>query len=289
MILKSIVQPFELLGVTINSSLQDVRKSYYQLALVCHPDKGGDPQDMQILHDAYVWVTHQLCLANENEKTYEQAQKEFDDFVATNFSSNIPSFTDVVLETHDIDASSLQEWFAKYSSNNDHYTWFRQILIRDLQIETFRKDEIHIEDVLHNALNKTNACFDQHMTPASVPHGYGSFIVPHEDKEIPKGKQFAKHDLIIYQEQQPFDTNQVTYINMPNSMEDYSMTCGTIHGYDYSVAFTDQLPSLEDELNKLCPHFAATMTLDDLVSQRKQFDEEHQKNVNNTPNIQMWK
>jgi curved DNA-binding protein CbpA len=51
--MKTSIQPYELLGVTMKSSLNDVRKAYYQLALLCHPDKGGNPQDMQLLHSAY--------------------------------------------------------------------------------------------------------------------------------------------------------------------------------------------------------------------------------------------
>ena len=46
---KSLINPYELLGVNINSCLKEVRKSYYNFAKICHPDKGGDKKDMYIV------------------------------------------------------------------------------------------------------------------------------------------------------------------------------------------------------------------------------------------------
>ena len=35
---------YELLGVTKDATMDDIRKSYRKLAIKCHPDKGGDPE-----------------------------------------------------------------------------------------------------------------------------------------------------------------------------------------------------------------------------------------------------
>ena len=39
----SLIDPYNLLGVTINSSPKEVKQAYYNLALLCHPDKSNTP------------------------------------------------------------------------------------------------------------------------------------------------------------------------------------------------------------------------------------------------------
>ena len=75
----NLLNPYKLLGVTINSTSRELKKSYYMLSLLCHPDKGGDKNDMDIVHKAYLYVKKQL-LNNENPVTYEEAEEEFDKF-----------------------------------------------------------------------------------------------------------------------------------------------------------------------------------------------------------------
>ena len=62
----SLVNPYNLLGISIDSSLKELRKNYYELALICHPDKGGDSKDMIVLHRAYLYCKQQLEYAEEN-------------------------------------------------------------------------------------------------------------------------------------------------------------------------------------------------------------------------------
>jgi curved DNA-binding protein CbpA len=41
----SFLNPYELLGVTVDSDISTLTKNYYKLALLCHPDKGGNQED----------------------------------------------------------------------------------------------------------------------------------------------------------------------------------------------------------------------------------------------------
>ncbi len=45
--------PYELLGVTPNTSPQDVKRAYRKLAQKHHPDNGGDYNTFQELAEAY--------------------------------------------------------------------------------------------------------------------------------------------------------------------------------------------------------------------------------------------
>ena len=61
------INPFNLLGVTINSSHKEVRRAYYKLSLICHPDKGGSKDDMIMLHNAYNYVMEQIEFSEKAE------------------------------------------------------------------------------------------------------------------------------------------------------------------------------------------------------------------------------
>lgn len=64
---KTLINPFELLGVTEQSSAKEVRKAYYQLALLCHPDCGGHEESMKVLVNAWEFVEEQI--KNKNDIT----------------------------------------------------------------------------------------------------------------------------------------------------------------------------------------------------------------------------
>ena len=74
-----LLNPYHLLGVSIYSTIRELKKSYYSLSLLCHPDKGGSDKDMDIIHKAYLYIKQQL---HNNDKTItcEEAEAEFEDF-----------------------------------------------------------------------------------------------------------------------------------------------------------------------------------------------------------------
>jgi hypothetical protein len=92
--------PYELLGVTIDSTLQDVKKSYYELSLIVHPDKGGNTDDMSCLHRAYLFVRKELEQVNRT-KTVEDLQNEFSAFCDEQ-KERIPLFQDIYAEAFDL-------------------------------------------------------------------------------------------------------------------------------------------------------------------------------------------
>ena len=88
-----LLNPYELLGVTIESSPADVRKAFYELAKIMHPDKGGTASDMDALYNAYCYV-HQQLLSVNREATIEQLQVEFDNFCKMQ-TDGPPPFVDI--------------------------------------------------------------------------------------------------------------------------------------------------------------------------------------------------
>lgn len=94
------LDPYALLGVTIASTCQQVRKAYYELALHAHPDKGGSAEQMRIVHNAYAYVIHQIAGVNRTV-TYEDLEKDFADFCASQ-TQRPPSLADIRADAFDL-------------------------------------------------------------------------------------------------------------------------------------------------------------------------------------------
>ena len=77
------INPYNLLGVNPNMpDLKQLKKSYYRLALLCHPDKGGNKHSMDIVHKSYLYIKKQFDNC-QNLKSYEELEKEFELFCKT--------------------------------------------------------------------------------------------------------------------------------------------------------------------------------------------------------------
>lgn len=277
---KSLIQPYELLGVATTSTLKEVRKAYHHLALFCHPDQGGDPKDMRMVQAAYEWITAQISKVN-TDYTYEIAQQEFDDFVAAQNKHNthLPSITDVLMESNGLNEKEMRDWYAKTEKGPEYYEWFQRFLWQQLMVfQEHNHDERIGDDVFERAYQRLEESL-QSMTKMSVPHGYGSYAAE-QPSDAPL-QTFPSKQLIIYTEQQPFTqrTNTFTDIHLRPQMDDYSTSCASLDGYDYSLAFTNQDPCLEKELEEVCSMFSSKISVDEALVQAQKEREEFAKNV----------
>ena len=61
----SLLNPFGLLGLDYSASREEVRLAFKELALICHPDKGGDMEQMRVLYLCYKYKTYILVINSE--------------------------------------------------------------------------------------------------------------------------------------------------------------------------------------------------------------------------------
>lgn len=106
------INPYDLLGVTIHSSMDELKKAYYSLSLLMHPDKGGSAEDMVTLHRAYNFVRRELQSVN-HDITVEQLEDEFRTFCVDQ-TQEVPKFQDIYAEAFEL------EKFNKYFDNQDN-------------------------------------------------------------------------------------------------------------------------------------------------------------------------
>ena len=107
-----VLNPYDLLGVTVNATVQEVRKRYYALACLCHPDRGGTNEQMQILHNAYEYVVRQVAL--NRTVTFEELEKDFEEFCEAQ-KLEIPPFYDIHAEAFNL--PKFNEVFAQADPN----------------------------------------------------------------------------------------------------------------------------------------------------------------------------
>ena len=93
----SLINPFELLGVNCKSSREEVRKSFKELSLVCHPDKGGDEEQMKMLMISYKYVLGQIEY-QEHGRTMEEEEENFKKFLEGQSNEKIPGIFEIMSE-----------------------------------------------------------------------------------------------------------------------------------------------------------------------------------------------
>lgn len=136
----NMLDPYALLGVAVDSTPAEVKKAYYELSLLCHPDKGGSASDMTCLHAAYRFVMHQSSAANRAE-TVESLEARFADFCERQMATKPPSFCDIADE---VDG------------------------------ETRAMRRMQFDAVFSKGVQ------DGHLSGAADPDGYGSYMAPSE-------------------------------------------------------------------------------------------------------------
>lgn len=94
-----IINPYELLGVSINSSLDEIKQRFYALALFIHPDKGGSNEDMIILNHAYKFIVNEI--SSIKNISVEALEKEFKNFCDIQ-EKTIPEFRDLYADLFDL-------------------------------------------------------------------------------------------------------------------------------------------------------------------------------------------
>ena len=109
--INKLFDPFEFSGFDSknpnNITIKDLKKSYYTLALICHPDKGGNPEDMLILQNSYLYIKEQIELKDTNSKDYDITCQDFQKFMKEQ-SQDPPPFSKVYEDT--------QEWLREFNS-----------------------------------------------------------------------------------------------------------------------------------------------------------------------------
>lgn len=165
---QQLLNPYELLGVTIESSPSDVRKAFYELAKIMHPDKGGTSSDMDALYKAYCYV-HQQVVSVNRDATVDTLQEEFDTFCKLQKDSP-PPFVDI--------HNDWAEEFSKaWSQTTPRWNSSEQVGYGDLMAPSEYQDDGSVQPV---SFADTEAIpvkhtFGQQLVQYTEPLAFGCF------------------------------------------------------------------------------------------------------------------
>ena len=218
------LNPFEFLGLNLTSSLSDLKKRYYELSLLCHPDRGGNKDDMITLHNCYLYVKTHLENIDPNNisETYLKLEKEFEIFCRTQQEQQVPSF-------HQI-----------YQENNDFIQQFNQYFENSLKITQSDDQESisNYDQPFKNGYQDMMEISDYHQQDVSN-FELKEYKYSETDSQIPIQNNIQQ-PIIIYQEPTSLPDNYGIFQHLNNNkITDFSYNSEQINMTDYQKAFND--------------------------------------------------
>lgn len=226
----SLINPYSLLGVKTSSNLSELKKNYYQLSLLTHPDRGGSSSDFQTVHLAYQYIKEQL--EGVKDVSYEELEEEFANFCEAQEKEK-PTFYEVSVEAND--------WLNEFNTQFEN------------------KIETHFEE----EYNPFVAGYGSLMDPSeinldSLPEDLNGEMEFLTDKDFQEHQSFVG-EIIEYKELDVL-TNSVKFLPLDNKeIKDFSVFDGNLQGTDYKIAHTRLLPdstsnNLEEKIKNIGAH-----------------------------------
>jgi len=274
----TIIDPYQLLGVTTKSTSNEVKKAYYNLALIMHPDKGGNKNEMILLEKSYRWIIEKVKYAEKvNWKDYEIVQGEFDEFIKTQNYERPQNFRDIIAETFNFTFEDFnQKYFKAHARNKSEkeeqitpstynsaimYDFILSSLYQKFNASGIFNDETEqyefiIKEIEKYCIGSINDSL-LNIYNSSVPDGYGNLMLEpmhinqNNDKNGSSSKSncipFERSEVIIY-EAPEHANNEMGEAYFPVlTMEDYTKYTPSLQMTDYKKAFEDNSKIKEKE------------------------------------------
>ncbi len=175
----SLINPFLLLGLDVHDNkinLKKVKKTYHNLSLLTHPDKGGNATDFMIIHQAYNYVLEQVEQSKDMIEM-EILEEDFKNFCLENKIKELPTLLDIRDETAIFNKKFNEQWEEQkidceiinpFDMDNGYGN-----LMEDSSIipeEAEQKDDKDIK-----LTNKFTSDVIIYTEPTALPDNYGTF------------------------------------------------------------------------------------------------------------------
>tara|TARA_B100000674_G_scaffold107501_1_gene78983 strand:+ start:238 stop:1512 length:1275 start_codon:yes stop_codon:yes gene_type:complete len=224
--MSDVINPYQLLGVTTNSTLSDIKKAYYSLSLLCHPDKGGKKEDMLVVHNAYLYITKQIKQqVTDTENTYKNAENEFESFCKEQ-KEKPPTFYQIQLDNDEVlkkfndQFDELQKTKSNYNFNNpfinDGYGHLMESSV--ISSDTYNNEEELFNEPLQNKFKQEVIIYN---SPEYLPNTYGSYQQLDVDKVTDFSHQSDHLSMTDYKNahSQPLDTQKILELTPKDTFE----------------------------------------------------------------------
>jgi hypothetical protein len=126
---KAFINPYDLFNLDEKCTAQELRKEYYNMCLMCHPDKGGSEKDMSMVTSAYNFIKQYTNDGNVNE-SYEDVENAFAKFNETNPIEKIPSFEEIFTEATKFNDKFNKEFVEKHEQDKLSSLGYDKIMVK---------------------------------------------------------------------------------------------------------------------------------------------------------------
>jgi hypothetical protein len=266
------LDPYDLLGVSPYAPAGEVRRAYYQMALLAHPDKGGSAADMATVHAAYDYViarSPKVALAPTAElaERAKNAAQEFKAFAESQRTEKILPLNDILANVFGLteatfatdylqpaldsagptSAVSFARDRAAYANIAYQTIVSRAHALLAADATSERDPSAIIAELTADFVATTHKFCSADFFPAAIAGGYGDVMVPPaelaEDADAaPPLTPFPERQVIQYAEPNayvppagPRDQSRPADVDMPEYLDDYTVPSALA---DYRAAHT---------------------------------------------------
>ena len=255
------IDPYSLLGVNIDSSEKKIRQSYYQLALLCHPDRGGNNEEMKTLHQAYSYIMKEVSYRQKNPttKAYLYSETEFETF-CNQQKQKPPPFEAIYQENNVFIQTFNKKWEAAH----------KEIDTKDPSLSTSLSnfnDKGYGDD-----MEQSEYAFSLSPPSSSGPPSTSSLESSYTESEarVPVKKNFSKQ-LIAYEDPQSLPEYYGSYQRLDKEAKTDNFSHKTQRGTaltDYAQAFSPP-EEIVDDGSRMDLELDVETSLEQLQRQRK--------------------
>lgn len=221
-----VINPYHLFGLTTSSTLTDLKKSYYELSLICHPDRGGDKDQMITVHNSYLYLKEQLKNHNHQDlsETYQDLEQQFQDF-CQHQTQELPEFSTIYDENNDF----IQKFNTQFENRHQHLEQHQIDPFQDGYSSLMETSESHsninpqypLSDCKQQVSNHFQQQLIEYQEPQTLPNNYGEFLnfnvskiddFSHQTNNLGMTDYFKAHS-------HPSDLSQIKYSS--RSLDEY--------------------------------------------------------------------
>lgn len=269
------LDPYAVLGVTLTSSPNEVRRAYYSLALLVHPDKGGDADQMAVVQSAYAWIMRGLTGAAATPTAavtaaFETAaQGDFQAYLAAAMTgaSRPRPLSELLSECYGVTLASFTADLCAALGKPDVDPVSASIAFETVMSRFAANPNTPLKD--HLAEYAEQLRHSGALYPAALPGGYGDQMAApaptgaaEDDAFAPLPTDFGPRDVIVYQEPNALAPTLAPALVPADRLDDYTVYDTMA---DYRIAFQTPPPATATDAPPDAPFNAA---YDALVAQR---------------------
>ena len=247
--------PYIVLEVAKNTTIENIKRQYRKLSLIAHPDKGGDPDTFRILTQAYCYLLKKHEKLEYKESTDFELKNKANNFIKEQCKKN-----NIHLDKDNFNINKFNEVFDEYKLDDPYSNGYGSIMSNE---NRQREPDTYNFKQNNNLFGKK---FNEKIFNSAFE----------EEKEATSSNQ-----LIIYDEPEALTSGNLNFLELGcGKIDDFSSMQGNTNFTDYKKAHSQN----NKLINPNSVKFKKYKNVDELKNERSNISynlsREQQKKLN---------